>query len=79
MYQRWSGKFMEGIVYKITTCHLIPNLGSYRATEHPYRMIFTGKTKVVPSESSSIPMWGLTLKTYEQVHAPDVQTDYLVG
>ncbi|XP_057417692.1 uncharacterized protein LOC130711924 isoform X2 [Lotus japonicus] len=40
-------------------------------------MIFTGKTKVVPSESSSIPMWGLTLKTYEQVHAPDVQTDYL--
>ncbi|XP_057445132.1 replication protein A 70 kDa DNA-binding subunit E-like isoform X2 [Lotus japonicus] len=79
MFLKWGDKFIEGNVYKITFGRLIPNMGGYRATEHPYKIFFIDNTTVVQCENTEIPMWGLSLKNSDQVRAVSGQADHLVG
>lgn len=74
MHVKWGDKFVEGNAYKIIFGRLIPNMGAYRATQHPYKMLLIEKTMVVPCEISKIPRWGLSLNNSEQVKAIGVFT-----
>lgn len=76
---KWGDKFVEGNVYKITFGRLIPNMGAYRATDHPYKMFLIEKSSVVSCEISKISRWGLSLKNSEEVRRIGCQSDYLLG
>lgn len=79
MYVKWGQTFMEGNVYKITFGRLVPNLGPFRATEHPFKILLNHDSIVVPCENTLIPMWGLSLKNSEQVNMACGRSDCLVG
>ncbi|XP_057425819.1 replication protein A 70 kDa DNA-binding subunit C-like [Lotus japonicus] len=78
MYVKWGQTFMEGNVYKITFGRLVPNLGPFRATEHPFKILLNHDSIVVPCENTLIPMWGLSLKNSEQVNMACGRSDCLV-
>ncbi|XP_057444947.1 replication protein A 70 kDa DNA-binding subunit C-like [Lotus japonicus] len=78
LFRKWAEVIVEGEVYLITFFHLIPNMGSYRPTEHGFRILFNNKTNVLPCESSIIPRWGFSLKDSEVLNGDAVQSEYLV-
>ncbi|XP_057444946.1 replication factor A protein 1-like [Lotus japonicus] len=78
MFIKWGDKFEEGNAYKITFGRLIPNMGGYRATQHPYKMLLIENSLVSVCEISEIPRWGLSLRDSEQVRAMGVKSDYLI-
>jgi hypothetical protein len=55
------------------------NVGSYRSTLHPYKLIFQMKTKVKLLEDSSITLHGLSLTTIGEVNQNTHNSDFLVG
>ncbi|XP_057437328.1 uncharacterized protein LOC130729559 isoform X2 [Lotus japonicus] len=79
MYRKWAHKFSEGNVYEINFFIVIAAKGSYRATNHAYRILFSGKTKVFPCDCNVIPNWGLSLKMSTEVSSSDAETVYLCG
>lgn len=79
MFRKWAEFIMEGKVYLISFFHLIPNMGSYRPTEHGFRILFNNKTNVLPCESSIIPRWGFSLKDTGDLNGDAFQSEYLVG
>lgn len=79
MSRKWGDKFVEGNAYEINFFIVLPAKGSYRATNHAYRIVFSGKTKVVLCESNIIPNWGLSLKSSEQLRSSHSNTEYLFG
>lgn len=79
MYRKWAEKFVEGNVYEICFFNVLPVKGCYRATNHPYRILFSKKTSVVQCECDFIPKLGLCLKSSEQVTALNCDPDFLIG
>lgn len=79
MFRKWAELFVEGNVYVISFFHLIGNIGSYRPTQHPFRILFNTKTNVHPAESSLIPRWGFSLKNAEELNDDGAQSEFLVG
>ncbi|GAU27768.1 hypothetical protein TSUD_215790 [Trifolium subterraneum] len=51
----FEGKLEEDKVYEISGFSIFPETRFYRPTLHPYKILFLLKTRVRPSESSSIP------------------------
>ncbi|XP_057445136.1 uncharacterized protein LOC130737398 isoform X2 [Lotus japonicus] len=78
MFRKWADKFVEGNVYEIFFFNVMPAKGSYRAANHAYRILFSGKTKVVPLECESIPRLGLSLVTPLQLETIADPSDHLV-
>lgn len=79
MFRKWAHQFVEGSVYEISFLIVLPAKGSFRATKHAYRLLFSGKTKVIESDCNLIPMSGLSLRSSEDLNCPEIQTDFLVG
>ena len=69
----------EGKVYNLSCFSVAPSVGSYRTTQHPYKIIFQMTTKVQVSESSIIPKYGVSLIKLADVCAHTNDYDYLVG
>ncbi|XP_057440670.1 replication protein A 70 kDa DNA-binding subunit C-like [Lotus japonicus] len=78
LFRKWAELVVEGNVYVITFFHMIPNVGSYRPTEHGFRILFNCKTNMTPCESSIIPRWGFSFKDSEKLNGNGVQPEYLV-
>lgn len=55
------GKFCRGRVYIISNFAVVPNLGSYRVTNHDYRLIFQASTSVSVTGRTLNPMNSLSL------------------
>ena len=76
---KFKGELSEGKVYKIVYFHVVYNGGSFRASPHEYKIVFNGRTKVVPDQSDVIPMNGLLLKNSEEIALTLGESDFLVG
>lgn len=76
---KFRSQLAEGNVYKITYFAVSGNNGSFRATEHDFKIFFNGRTRVVPDSSEGIPFNGLTLKNSYDVETSMGESDYLIG
>jgi len=72
-------KLAERDVYKMSYFSVSPNVGSYRTSVHPYKLIFQMKIKVQKSEGSRIPLNGLLLTRIGELFGHTADYDYLVG
>ncbi|TKY53417.1 hypothetical protein E2542_SST24947 [Spatholobus suberectus] len=55
MMKKFGKYVVEGEVYKMAFFGVLRNTGSYRATKHKFKLLFSGKTKVIHCESEIIP------------------------
>ncbi|KAJ1380457.1 Nucleic acid-binding, OB-fold [Sesbania bispinosa] len=77
MLRKFMGSVVEGAVYKMTFFGVIENNGTYRATRHEYKLLFQPRTKVYPAESQMISRLGFDLKSSEEIHQTDGESEYL--
>ena len=54
---RWRGQWLE--VYKIVYISVVSNDGKYRASNHEFKVLFNGRTRVVEEVAEIIPRSGL--------------------
>ncbi|KAJ1376216.1 Nucleic acid-binding, OB-fold [Sesbania bispinosa] len=57
---------------------VVDNGGSYRVTSHDFKLLFQARTKVIPTDSVTIPRFGLDLKNSEYVQNTKGECDYLI-
>ncbi|KAJ1392343.1 hypothetical protein SESBI_35888 [Sesbania bispinosa] len=76
--QRFSAMIVEGLVYKITNFNVIKNGGSFRATRHDHKILFTVNTKVICCENVCIPSLGLSLKKTDEILKTNGFSEYLL-
>jgi len=75
----FKDKIVEGEVYKMAYFGVIPNLESYRSAVHDYKLVFQMKTKIQKSESSTIPLYGLSFTKCADLKNSREEFVYLVG
>ncbi|KAJ1377870.1 hypothetical protein SESBI_48423 [Sesbania bispinosa] len=78
LMRKFANLLVEGAVYKMAYFEVVRNLGSYRATEHEFRLFFDSRTRVVPTESELIPRFGFSLKNTQDVVDTKGKSDYLM-
>lgn len=79
MVSKYRPLLEEGSTYKITFLTVFPNTGSYKATSHENRVVFSYKTVVSPLQIESIPLNGLSLLPCSEVLKQTSDNDVLVG
>ena len=79
LIKKFKGEIAEGQVYRILFFDLPDNRGSYRASSHEFQIQFSGRTKVFPDHSDTIPMHGFSFKTSQEIALTLGDSDYLVG
>lgn len=75
----FENKVVEGQVYQMSLFSIGVNVGSYRSTLHPYKLIFQMKTKVKLLEDSSITLHGLSLTSISETNNHTQDFDFLIG
>ncbi|CAJ2643058.1 unnamed protein product [Trifolium pratense] len=75
----FQNKLKEGEVYKLSNFDVVPVVGFYRTTLHPYKLIFRSNTKVQNFASSDIPILGFSFTDLAEVASYSVNYDYLIG
>ncbi|CAJ2647173.1 unnamed protein product [Trifolium pratense] len=73
-----KNKLKEGEVYKLSNFDVVPVVGFYRTTLHPYKLIFRSNTKVQNFASSDIPILGFSFTDLAEVASYSVNYDYLI-
>jgi uncharacterized integral membrane protein len=56
-----------------------PEVGYYRATLHPYKLLFQIKTRLQPVKNSPISKFGLSLTKLAEVCSHNHDYEFLVG
>ncbi|XP_045791024.1 replication factor A protein 1-like isoform X3 [Trifolium pratense] len=74
----FQNKLKEGEVYKLSNFDVVPVVGFYRTTLHPYKLIFRSNTKVQNFASSDIPILGFSFTDLAEVASYSVNYDYLI-
>ncbi|KAJ1383205.1 hypothetical protein SESBI_43577 [Sesbania bispinosa] len=77
MMKKFKDVIVEGEVYTMLNFAVIKNVGSYRASRHEYKLLFSAKTKVFPAKSCAIPSVGLSLMSTEQITKTNGESNYL--
>jgi hypothetical protein len=75
----FESKIQEGEVYQMSCFAVIPQVGYYRATLHPYKLLFQIKTQVQPFKGSDICKYGLSLTSLANVCSHNHDYKFLVG
>ncbi|KAK2411272.1 replication protein A 70 kDa DNA-binding subunit B [Trifolium repens] len=74
----FESKIEEGEVYQMSYFSVVPQIGVYRTTLHPSKLIFQMKTKVHHVETSDISQYGLTLTSLAEVCRHSHDYEFLV-
>ncbi|KAJ1390611.1 hypothetical protein SESBI_37352 [Sesbania bispinosa] len=77
MMKKFRNLIAEGEVYTVLSFAMIKNVGSYRASRHDYKLLFSAKTKVYPSQCDVIPVVGLSLMSSEQISKTNGESNFL--
>jgi hypothetical protein len=75
----FESKIEEGEVYQMSYFSVVPQIGVYRTTLHPSKLIFQMKTKVQHVKTSDISQYGLTLTSLAEVCGHSHDYEFLVG
>jgi hypothetical protein len=75
----FESKIEEGEVYQMSYFSVVPQIGVYRTTLHPSKLIFQMKTKVQHVKTSDISQYGLTLTSLAEVCRHSYDYEFLVG
>ncbi|KAJ1411026.1 hypothetical protein SESBI_21561 [Sesbania bispinosa] len=78
MIRRFRGVVEEGQIYRMSYFGIVKNTGSFRAAHHEYKLLFHGRTRVIPCEGLSMPLHGLSLMKTDAIYQTDGQSEYLV-
>ncbi|KAJ1412838.1 hypothetical protein SESBI_19984 [Sesbania bispinosa] len=78
MMKKFKNAIVEGEVYTMMNFAVIRSAGNYRAAKHEYKLLFSGKTRVFPTQSELIPMNGLSLMTTDDVTKTNEESNYLI-
>ncbi|KAJ1426518.1 hypothetical protein SESBI_10262 [Sesbania bispinosa] len=70
---------VEGEVYTMINFGVIRSAGNYRASKHEYKLLFSGKTRVFPTQFELIPLNGLSLMTTDEVAKTNGESNYLIA
>ncbi|KAJ1391441.1 hypothetical protein SESBI_36682 [Sesbania bispinosa] len=77
MMKKFRNLIAEGVVYTMLNFAVIKSVGSYRAARHEYKLLFSAKTKVFPSQSDVISIIGLSLMRSEQISKTNGESNFL--
>ncbi|KAJ1390048.1 Zinc finger, GRF-type [Sesbania bispinosa] len=78
MIQKFRGVMMEGQTYRIAYFGIINNTGLFRAARHAYKLLFHSRTRVIPCETMSVPLYSLALSDSQEVYETGGKSDHLV-
>jgi len=76
---KFQSKIKEDKVYYIQSFSVSCNGGSYRTTNHAYKINFQFGTKVNLVESTLVPNISTAYTPFSTIQAPGFDTDYLVS
>jgi len=75
---KFQNDILEDNVYSIQNFSVAPNGGSYRTTQHAYKINFQFGTKVIPVDSNLVPNRSLNYTPLSLLTSA-LDTDYLVS
>jgi hypothetical protein len=75
----FDSKIEEGEVYQMSCFAVAPEVGYYRPTLHPYKLLFQIKTRLQSVKNSPITNYGLSLTSLAEVCSHNHDYEFLVG
>ncbi|KAK2426302.1 replication factor A protein [Trifolium repens] len=74
----FEGKIEEGEVYEMSYFSVFPQVGQFRTTLHPYKLLFKVRTKIHKCESSCVALSGMNFTEIGDICAHTHDYEYLV-
>jgi hypothetical protein len=75
----FDSKIEEGEVYQMSCFAVALEVGYYRPTLHPYKLLFQIKTRLQSMKDSPITNFGLSLTSLAEVCSHNHDYEFLVG
>lgn len=76
---KFKNDLKEGSVYSFQFLSVSPNVGEFRTTRHPYKLIFQISSKVHLMDIGRVVGYGYDLVPFSEITQPSFDTNYLVG
>ncbi|XP_057417661.1 replication protein A 70 kDa DNA-binding subunit C-like [Lotus japonicus] len=73
------GEVVEGNIYRISFFSVVPNVGVYKVSQHEFKILSNNRTRIVPDESSLIPMHGFLFMNSAEIARTMNESEYLIG
>ncbi|KAJ1396506.1 Nucleic acid-binding, OB-fold [Sesbania bispinosa] len=78
MIRKFRDSIVEGVVYKMVYFSILEsNVSEYRASFHPFKLLFQPRTRIIRTESEVIPRFGIQAKTSEELRETNGESDYM--